>query len=591
MKTGLYALASLDGAPLSGNDSALLGLSDPHDSRVIRMPGLAVRAAYSEPERHAISNTVENDTLLVFLGHLDEPLELATKVGCNSAQTPASLALRAMRKWGAGANAHMAGEWSLLTWNAASRELIIGVSDTLRDVMRFSTDGHRVAVAPDVRRLSALAWVGREFDPVGLPLWVARASLRKRFLADRTILRNARAVQPGTCHTFSSGRHGKSDAQTASLPPRWEGSFEEAVTALETTARRIMRETLARLGTVAVPLSGGLDSSTLAWLAAEERRPGQSLFCMTSVAPEGSNLADERKFAEAVARTLHLPIEFVTPHESPSVYQPLGRTFAQADGPSQSPRHYLYDTLYDTAAAGGADAMLDGAWGELTLTRPVSLQSPLSELRKVIREAKGTAREWLRGATWPDAGFHAKLSHDALQRLPLDIRAQHLSLEKDELLHPDEELGFGPGFDKVGILATSAPLAGLRHLTPYRDQRLALLAAGMPAHFACHDRLSRALARAMLKNRLPDEIRLRTHPRPFSPDYSLRLQRQAHYVKARMAVYRRSDARDWINLPWLEGQTEKLSRGGALPITGQFNIQMTAMMAEFFVWWETQELD
>jgi asparagine synthase (glutamine-hydrolysing) len=481
---------------------------------------------------------------------------------------------------------HLDGEWSLLRWNAQSRVLAAAVSANLHDPMRFASDGRHVAIAPDVRRLGTLSWTDLAFDPVGMALTVARSPLRQRFLGDRTILRHVNAVEPGTLRQFSFGRPIESiTAPPLAVPPRWKDSFDEAITAVELTARSLMRGALARHDSVAVMLSGGLDSSVLAWLAAEERQEGQKLFCVTSTAPAGSGLIDERAQSQTIADRLGLPVTFICPDSSTDPYRPSREAFAHADGPPLSPRHYLYNALLEGARQRGAEAIMDGQWGEASITRKAEMLSTTTWLRYWLRPLH--AHFSLRANNDPswDAGFHVKLARDIRARLRIELQTTSVNMSNPVPLHRDAQLGFAQSQDKMGGVPTSAAVGNIRHLLPYRDRQLCSLVAAMPARFATADGLTRAIARTLLKDRLPDAIRLQTQRFPFSPDYGLRLQHWAQQAAERIDIHENTAAAEWIDLAWLRQSLRKLSCSQTTPTAGQFKVQMTAMFAEFFLYW------
>ncbi|GAA0528246.1 asparagine synthetase B (glutamine-hydrolysing) [Rhizomicrobium palustre] len=586
MITGLYALASLDGAPLNEEDLAKLGLGPGPATH--QAPGLRLRIEDCELGGRAVSIAMEAGTVLALLGHLDEPDELAQALNMRHAAAQAELALQALRRWGPQAIAQMPGEWSLLCWNSDRRDLILGVSTQLRDPICFASDGRRVAVAPQPMTLSRLASVGRDWDREGLALTFSQVAPRRRLLREQTILKRVKRLDAGTMRRFSPA--GETCTQAPSLTPDsdWSGSFDEAVAALEKIARRIMHQTLARHETVAIMLSGGLDSSTLAWLASEERRSGQKLVCITSAAAEGSDLRDERSYSRIVADHLGLPVVFVTPPPEDNPYRPSARCFAHYQAPSLSSRHYLYDRLFEAGADQGADAIIDGVWGETGLTRKVIFRE--------FRAAWPEYKYWLRnlyqervrlGEAWPQTAFAARLSEDALQNMPAALLDERPPMEWPLLYRRDQRLGLA---DQAVYLAartrTAQAHTGLRRLFPYRHEPLMRLAAGMPAGFTHRGGYSRAMVRSLLKDRLPDSIRLRTNPVPFSPDYVRRLRNHAPSVLERLAVFRNAGADEWLDLDWLAKRVTRLAAGENISIREQSKIQITAMTAEFFVWWQ-----
>lgn len=587
MFSGLYAVASLDGAPIDACDMDILGLGGEADT-LHTASGLRLRAVDAELGGSAASYARTGTSTLAFVGHFNEPEDLAARLGMDAPASAAHMALEALRRWGDDAMPYMEGEWSLLQWDDASRTLRLGVSPTLRDRVRFATDGKRVAVAPDIFTLARLAWAGRQFDPMGFPLSAAWPSLRDPLMGERTIFRHCMAVEPGTFRSFRLNHQSASTPWLLEAPNAiWQGSFEEAAAEVEKTVRRIVRQILQRHGTIAVTLSGGLDSSLLAWLAAEERRPGQSVFCITSVAPEGSGLADERSFAKTVADHLGLPITFVCPPPDADAFRPGPYAGIYAEGPSLSVRHYLYDTFYAAARAGGADAVLDGCFGEMSITRPVFYADMKTRWREFKRKTKLALQyRCYLGETWPDAGFLMRLSKQALDNLPPAILGGERSRGDIPLLAKNQMLGVEPWYRNADAQPTTPFLAGteargLRVLLPFRDWRLLRAMAPLPAHFMQQNGYHRAMARTLLQGRVPDSIRLRTSRLPCSPDYTQRLMRQAAAIEGRMSTYREAGAGEWVDLQWLSGKAQALAKGGASTIVETTKIQLTAMMAEF----------
>ncbi len=579
MRSGLYAIASLDGAPLDARELKALGFAETQCSS-----GFAVQVVDREEGGRAAHVLERPDETVALLGYLDEPGELAATLGMAADAVPAALAGAALERFGAEAPQRMLGEWSLLRWHAPARELTVLASEALRDPLYFACDGKRVAIAAEPAMLARLSWVGAALDPAGMALYLSRARLR-RLMTDETAWRGITCVMPGTRETSRPGRGKTRRMAPRRQPEPWRGGFDDAVEAIEAALRRIVRQQLGRTGTAALLLSGGLDSSLLAWLASQERGAGQKLFLLTSVAPEASGLADERALARSVADHLDLPIEFLTPPPQPSLYAPSARVFAHTQSPVASPRHYLYDALYDAAAAQGARVLLDGLYGELT----ISNQLPLAESKSAVQRLR-EMRAWLgtlRGAeAWPHGAFHARLSKEALDALPAGWRAAwRRPYDFDPWPRGDAPWGFRDAIAKSATIPTSSPGALLRHPIVYRDVRLLRLVASMPGAFLHQDGQTRALSRAVMKGRVPDAVRLRLTRGQISPDYDVRIRAQAPEVLPRLEAFRAAGADSWLDLGWLEAAVRRIAAGHTQEA---FDAQATAIAAEFLVWWKDQ---
>jgi asparagine synthase (glutamine-hydrolysing) len=375
---------------------------------------------------------------------------------------------------------------------------------------------------------------------------------------------------------------GGDQSHRAALPEvePWRGSFDEAVEAARELLHRILAERLAVAGKPGLLLSGGLDSSTLAVLVSDVFSGDHGLTAFTSVAPQQGGYTDERAQATAVAERLGLHHVLVVPDREASVYRPEIDAYAMAGGPTLSPRHYLYRALCAAARDQGVTTLFDGASGEYTLTSYAPLLGPGYRLRQLAKRLLGRGGDPTLGSL-----YHARLApHRAAQ---LDPEASGLARQHRLPLaerRPGEAWGWMPGFQKIWEPPTLLNL-GLRGEVPFRDPRLLALFAGFPAQFLVQDGLNRAPARAMMAGQLPEAIRLRRTTGAFSPDYMTRIRTQAPAALERLPVFRKAGAEDWIDLAWLEQALQQVGAKGPQSIPEAFEVQLTAMAAEFLVWW------
>ncbi|MEO8374514.1 MAG: asparagine synthase-related protein [Sphingomonas bacterium] len=587
-KTGLYGIASLNGAPLDPNHLAVLGFAEPPAPRLIETGSFAVNIVDREEAGRAVHIVERDGLLLVLLGHLDEPADLAGMLGMDPASPSAELALAALERFGADAPHHMLGEWSLLRWRADRGELTLLMSQACRDPLYFAVDDGRVAVSAEMRRLTRLDWVGKAFDPNGLYLIWGKARLR-RYMTEETPFRGVHRLMPGSRETFDSA--GRRTLRLAPIPEfePWRGTFDEALEAIETVLRRIVGQHLGRHGRAVSLLSGGLDSSLLAWLASLERREGQGMSFLTSVAPDGCGAPDEREESRIVADHLGLPIRFLAPDAGANPYLPADRMFAHSELPVTSPRHYLYAALYDAARDEGAELLLDGVYGELTVTNPVLLAGAPTSLRRFKRLYRDWKREWEERRSWPAGLFHTRLSPAALSALSSTIGHDWAApFESLPTVRPDSMWGVRAGASKNAMTPTSSPDGNLRHVMPFRDRRLLNLVATMPAAYMEHGGLTRAPARLLLKDRLPDGIRLRRDGKPFSPDFMDRLRTYALPTIKYIDDFSAAGAGEWIDLEWLRNRLTTISNQADIAVQEAAEVQSTAVAAAYFKWWADQ---
>ncbi|MBU1324636.1 MAG: hypothetical protein KJ676_05295 [Alphaproteobacteria bacterium] len=580
MKSGIHALVHLREAPLDVRDTRVL--FGETDDRIAHQSGF--RAELHDPDSFLTARCGVRGIETCFVGHLDEPDEARRALGLAAGAGAAETAAAAHDAWGVAAARRLPGEWTMLRWSARSRTLVLLASERTRDPCFFSVVGDRVAVSSDLRRLADLPWVGDQFDPDGLMRTLGRYPLRAT-LGDRTFLKTARRLRPGVEVTITAA-----GTSTQTLPPPPQAlltdlSFDEAMAEVEALLRRIVKRRMAGHRDVAFMLSGGLDSSLLAWLGAEERAAGQRIHLLCSAAPEGSGLADETGWAGQVADHLGLPLIRVAPAASAEVYTPGTRTLQHLQSPILSPRHDLYEAFADTAEEIGAATLVDGSFGEMTLSsHAFFLDRPPSWPRlwaRAIRRGLQAAQAPRRDAL---AAFHARPSPELLAALGDTGPVGDAPVRR---LRPDEAFGLEEGWEKMFAASTVSSSTAVRYAYPFRDPRLVRLVSAFPAGFTVQDGAPRAMIRALLKGNLPEAIATRQCKMPFSPSHAARLREQAPAARARLPAQREAGADAWLDLAWLEEQLSAVEHGAPLTTADLTAMQATAFAAEFFSCWAT----
>lgn len=578
MKSGIYALAALDGAPLEPGDRAIVFAG--REAPPLNAAGCLLAA--QDADAGAISAQREGDRIELLLGSLDEPEEAARALGLDPRVPPTALAAAAHDRWGVATAVRLSGEWLLARWDGSARTLTLLMSECARDDCYFAVAGGRVAVAPTLAGLARLPWVDDDFDAEMLVRTMGRYQLRTG-MGERTILKGVSQLRSGSAVTI---RVDGTVTEMASPPPPpalAKISFEDAMGEVEALLRRIMRQRMARADDVAFMLSGGLDSSLLAWLGAEECRPGQRLHFLCSASPEGSGIADETGWAQAVTDHLGAPLIRIVPVKA-DIYVPAPAMFEARAVPTLSPRHYLYRALEDAAASRGASLLVDGAFGELTVSNHGFFQEPpVRRLRRLARLARDGIGALARGrqARLVD-DFHVQLAPALLASMAPTDAAPEESLRR---LGAHDAIGYEMGWRKTAGQVTAASDPRTRFALPFRDRRLLRLVAALPASFATKDGAPRAMARALLRGHVPDRIALRQCKMAFSPTYQIMLRAHAPAARARIAAQHDADAGDWLDLDWLDRSLAAVAAGATLTLRQSFRVQGTAIAAEFFRWW------
>ncbi len=569
--SGLYAVIDLDGAPTPARDAEALGLS----------PGLpAPMEGFDELQPHMVDRCDDGDRLCIVVGPAAPADWFGAPIGSAKDLPPAAAVLAGIDRFGADAAWRVHGEWSALVWQRSRGRLQLLVSVGVRDPIFYQRRGSSVAVAPGMRFFHRLAWQGRALDADGLLLQLGRQRLR-RALGSATFLEGVHSVEAGALVTIA--RDGRVDTRRASPPAAqtWRGSFDEAVAQASDLLRAGIDSTLAGHGHAMVLTSGGLDSSTLAWLACE-RRAGRPLTLLSSVAAAGSGLADERGWSAMVAAHLGVPIVWVTPAQATSPFRPSPRAMAEAAGPLFGPRHYLYDALYDSAIAGGASLLFDGLAGEASISALYPHRPWRERARRWWKDQRKTTLAVRQG--WPKDAFHVRLAPHRLAALPAAWHEQWATPEEAQLRHyPGGRWGFSPSVFKTLRLPTTGVAGRLRIAYPFRDIALLRRFAGYPIDYLRHGGHDRAFARAMMRGHLPDAVRLRPKGTAFSPDYAQRLRHHAEAARSRLSLLRAAALDEWFDLPWLDMALGRIGAGAATGVDAS-QAQLTMAAAEYLLW-------
>lgn len=573
-RTGLFGLFNLDGAPPDPGAARTLALTMP--------PGTTdhVAAACDLADPGAAQALFDAGTLTLLLGRLDGREEVAAALDLSPELTDVALAAAALDHYGADIRARLNGEWTLARWHRG--RLTLATSPCLRDSLFYAVRGDRIAIGSDLRQLSRIAWVGDAFDPAGLLMALGRASLRAPG-DGRTPISGIAAVQPGAFVTID--RSGVHTAPPSTIPtnPDLRGNLDDAMALAEALLRHIVRQRMVG-GHYTCMLSGGLDSSMIAWAAAHALRGDETLHFLTSAASRGTRQIDEMAEAAIVATHLGLPHLPVRAAVSPGPYAPDPLLFRDSNGPSLDVRHYLYHRFAEEALGVGAPLLLDGQFGELTLTNPLPLHappSPLARLRNAMRARWSSARP-------PSAAdsFHVSVAPHLLAAPPEPLSAAlHDCPDPHALPMPTEPWGIRPGFAKAARAPATMALGRVRVAMPFRDPRLIALFAAFPAAMLYPRPGDRTPARTLLTGKLPDVVRLRGKGPGFAPDYLDRLRDDAPAARTRIALFRRAGADDWLDLDALDRGLARAASGTTASYGEATRTQLTALAAEFIAWW------
>ncbi|MEJ7803397.1 MAG: asparagine synthase-related protein [Candidatus Limnocylindria bacterium] len=355
----------------------------------------------------------DRDTIFVGQGRLDNRPELAALAAPgerHSSIRDVELIRRAHIRWGVAAPDRLHGDWSFATYDLRSGDLLVA-RDHFGDTSMFVLVSRAlVAFASDIQVLLAAGLPGLRIDELA----VAHSLVNWPMLdSDRTMVEPVRRLLPGHMLTVSATKAGTTrywcvdDIEPVRLSARSDyierrTRVIDAFIALSDAAveRRMKADTTGSSPT-AISMSGGLDSTIIAALAARHA-PSSTIHALTSVPLfDSSHLGDwtdETRLATAAARRIDIPLHFIDGHEITPVVATRRFVDILPDLALQTFNAHWMLPLYGRAADLGCSTLLTGSAGNATVSWHGDITS--HPLRAQLR---------LRGPRWAAARAFAQI--------------------------------------------------------------------------------------------------------------------------------------------------------------------------------------
>lgn len=452
------------------------------------------------------------------------------------ADTPAAAVLAVLyARRGESVLTDVEGEFALVIWSMSESSGLLARDRLGARPLFLSRSGSDVVFASEVR--DVVAALPRRPDPDRES--VARLLVDGRGRPGRTLHAGVQALEPG--HLLRLG--GEGGIARAYWRPRYQPPTplhrDEAAKTLLAGISRSVRARVAGSASSAILLSGGLDSSVVAALAARDAHgPAPRAYC--ALFPDHPGIDEERHVA-AVARSCGLPVMAMRLRGGSAVAGLLGYLAAWGE-PSPSPNYFVWAPLLERAAADGTDVLLEGHGGDELFGLDGWLIA--DRLRQLdVRGAVGLARA-IPGLSDDRHSLVAALLQFGV-RGALPVRLHRLLRRLRRFRHgaspsvlrpavaarirdgPDEwawKERSGPrwwshlahlltnGATELGVfdyLRRRSVLAGLRARQPLMDAGLVEIVLGLDPALAFDGEMDRPLLRYGARGIVPDSIRCR----------------------------------------------------------------------------------
>ena len=272
-----------------------------------------------------------------------------------------ALVLKSYARWGRACPEHLFGDFAFALWDAKNETLFCVRDHAGVRPFYYALGPERFVFASDIGGVLAAPGVSSDLDEAAL---ATRLTYGARSLRDRTCYREVRRLLPGHALTVERGsaqvRRWWRPEDTPPLPVTSDDDLAEACRALLSDA---VRDRVRDAGSVGAHLSGGLDSSAVAVLAARELRrrglPPPPAFAWHPPPDPGDDAgAAEYGRIEAVARQEGLQVLYRSPRTRDVA------AFLRRDGTRDDDGGALVHegVVQRAAAEQGVEVLLSG-WG------------------------------------------------------------------------------------------------------------------------------------------------------------------------------------------------------------------------------------
>ncbi len=317
-----------------------------------------------------------SDVAITADARIDNREELAEKLGIETASlknTPDSqLILKAYQKWGMDCPHHLTGDFAFAIWDERQNRLFCARDPIGCKPFFYVATDESFAFATEMKGIFKACRLAPTLDP----LWIADAITV--YIADNEYTPYSQIRRLPPAHVLSVSSTGirmtcywKPDPEKE-IRLSSEDEYIEAFRELLNEAVRCRTRSLFPLGS---ELSGGLDSSVVAALAAGyAKEKARELTTFSHVREENghhhSQCIDERDYQILLRRHAEIFSEYSLSAQNRGIMDALRHSLKVLDGPSHRVYGLLTDVIHEHAKWEGIRTLLSGFGGDEVVTHP-----------------------------------------------------------------------------------------------------------------------------------------------------------------------------------------------------------------------------
>jgi asparagine synthase (glutamine-hydrolysing) len=474
----------------------------------------------------AADRGADGGSICLLDGHLYNRSTLAAELGVHAEIGTVALLTQGFAALGTDLLAKLRGDFALVLWDRQSRTGLIARDQLGGRGLFVRRLPHGIGFATEVRNLTRLLPRAPAPDAVAVAHWLVPAVIPE----NRTIYEGVEAVAPATFLSLGEGEI----ATRRYWRPRYRHPGRLSVAAageqVHASLRRAVERRAGPADSSAVLLSGGIDSASVAGIAAAGAtglRPGRSYSAVFPGHPE----IDEGPLIGSIAAHTGLRATGLRLDSGGLLSGAL--PFIEAWGLlPPTPNLFFLHPLLQRAASDGTRVLLDGEGGDAIFWYSTAL------LAERVRRGRFLSA-WSLAGRFPEYGvatsWRTRLRHLRQWGRRRDFSPSHPQwLRVDPSLledPPAPEKRDGPAWwsaQAEGILGPGsrmlhdtsrqhAALSGIEPRHPLLDVDLIELALSFPPELAFDRRYSRPILREAVQGLVPDGARLRPYKSNFDP--------------------------------------------------------------------------
>ncbi|MBI5052733.1 MAG: asparagine synthetase B [Chloroflexi bacterium] len=611
--SGLFGIFHRDGSPVSPATLVTMRAAMAHWGRdgsdiwLDGCAGLGQARTFSTPEaqyEHLPRFDSSRGIAFTAAGRVDNREELIRDWGLeigdsiSNLQSPipdGDFIFHAYLKWGEDCVKHIYGDWAFAAWHPNERKLFLARDHYGNTALYYYADSRLFAFASSPQALLALDLAPIEFDELYLAqvlvVWTA-------YHGERTIHKPIHRLPPA--HTLTvTPQHLNTqqywrleDTPLPHLPKRQDyvealrEIFDEAVRARLRVPSSPTSNLQSPISSVAVTLSGGLDSGSVAVTAARLlQTTDKRLTAFTSVPLSdtsvyvGKNFGDEFPFAQTTAQFAGNVDLYPITAAGINPIQGIRKALEIHNEPGHAASNYYWILEVRAAVqAHNCRILLNGQMGNggISWTGDISSQSLAFRLRHLgwqgaVRETFKRLKQQIKSSAPAELltiWQHWRISGDwHLDSAIHPDFARRLNLLDQLLSAPDTLLALAPrdppaqryrimmpGRNFAGAMqAQMAAAYGLEMRDPTGDVRVLEFTFSVPDHIFIDPEtgMDRWLIREAMKDRLPDVVRLNRQRGRQAGDRVPRLRACAAEVEIALDEIARGPATEYVDVSYI----------------------------------------